>query len=77
MFLLRNGLLQNSAFLRHHRCIELGKRYIKALALSNSRQFLFGIIILDKGQYREMIFSAAIKCLPIMLISKTFSFGTI
>ena len=37
MLLLRNGLLQKSAFLRHNRCIELGKRYIKALALSNSR----------------------------------------
>ena len=37
MFSLRNGLLQKSAFLRHNRCIELEKRYIKALALSNSR----------------------------------------
>ena len=37
MLSLCNGLLQKSAFLRHNRCIELGKRYIKALALSNSR----------------------------------------
>ena len=33
MFSLRNELLQNSAFLRHNRCIELGKRYV-ALQLS-------------------------------------------
>ena len=25
---LRNGLLQKGAFLRHNRCIELGKRYV-------------------------------------------------
>ena len=38
MLSLRNGLLQKIAFLRHNRCIELGKRYIKAIALGNSRQ---------------------------------------
>ena len=38
MLSLRNRLLQKSAFLRHNRCIEVGKRYIKALTLNNSRQ---------------------------------------
>ena len=38
MLSLRNGLLQKSAFLRHIRCIELGKRYIKALASARVKQ---------------------------------------
>ena len=35
---LRNGLLRKSAFLRHNRCIELGKGYIKALASARVKQ---------------------------------------
>ena len=38
MLSLRNGLLQKSAFLRHNRCIELGKRYIKAPASAHVKQ---------------------------------------
>ena len=38
MLSLRNGLLQKNAFLRHNRCIELGKRYIKALASARVKQ---------------------------------------
>ena len=38
MLSLRNGLLQKGAFLRHNRCIELGKRYIKALASARVKQ---------------------------------------
>ena len=40
---LRNGLLQKSAFLRHNRCIELGKRYIKALASARVKQLSPGV----------------------------------
>ena len=43
MLSLRNGLLQKSAFLRHNRCIELGKRYIKALASARIKQLSPGV----------------------------------
>ena len=43
MLSLRNGLLQKSAFLRHNRCIELGKRYIKALASARVKQISPGL----------------------------------
>ena len=45
MLSLRNGLLQKSAFLRHNRCIELGKRYIKALASARVKQPSPGIFL--------------------------------
>ena len=51
MLSLRNGLLQKSAFLRHNRCIELGKRYIKALASAHVKQLspdlLYRIVLFD------------------------------
>ena len=44
MFSLRNELLQNSAFLRHNRCIELGKRYVALQLSARVKQLSPGIL---------------------------------
>ena len=45
MFSLRNELLQNSAFLRHNRCIELGKRYVALQLSARVKQLSPGLCI--------------------------------
>ena len=52
MLSLRNRLLQKSAFLRHNRCIELGKRYTALHFNARFKQLSPGVSLITAGYHR-------------------------